>query len=257
VAPFGLALVGAAFSILGWNATADRYSPQRPPEVAGVITDSSGSPIAFAQVRGPGVDPRVSDDSGRFRFTMRKSGRLSLEIRRVGFRPLELTVPVVATDTALALIMHPLGATLETVRIEAEATVRSLELHGFYDRLRERERGTNTGHFIMPEEIEARRGTIKVTQLVQGIPSMRVVKISAGAGSSYDALVGAAGCPMMIYLDGQRLNRLGGGVLQPVNIEWLVTTRDLAGVEVYTRANAPDRYRSFALNCGVVLLWTK
>ena len=82
---FAIQLLGAAVSVSGASGP-DGHVHQRPPEVAGVVMDSLGIPIAFASIQGPGVDPRVSDDSGRFRFTMQKAGPLSLQVRRVGFR---------------------------------------------------------------------------------------------------------------------------------------------------------------------------
>ena len=223
MAPFFAAkMLCLSVSVVGGSALIHARTPQNQPVVTGIVIDSMGQPIAFAQVRGPGVDPRTSDDSGRFRFTMRKRGSLSLTVRRVGFQPLETTLRV-DSDTTLELVMRPLAASLATVRVEAEATVRTLEMRGFYDRLRDHVKGTNTGWFIMPEEIEGRRGAIKATQLLQGIPNLRVMKISPGkdnpTGQWFETLVGPGGCPMTIYLDGARLNKLGGESLR-----WQIST---------------------------------
>jgi hypothetical protein len=251
----GLVLLAVTLAQAGTGSAHHVPASQTPPIIRGIVTDSSGRPIAYAQVRGPGVDPRMSDDSGRFRFSMRKAGPLAFEVKRLGFRPLQVKLSIGA-DTTLDLVMSPVTVSLATVRVEAEATVDILEFRGFYGRLRDHVKGTNTGYFVMPEEIEGRRGANKVTQLLQGIPNLRVLKIIRGGGS-FDTFVGPGGCPMTIYVDGQRLNGLGGGMLQPVDLEWVPTTRELAGVEVYTRANAPGQFQQFALNCGVVLLWTK
>jgi hypothetical protein len=236
-----------------------RADAQAAPIVRGVIVEPGGRPIAFAQIRGPGVDPRISDDAGRFSITMRKAGPLSLQLRRVGFRPLE-TRDTVTSDTTLTFVMDPVAASLETVRIELEATVQSLEFHGFYDRLRDHVKGTNTGYFIMPEEIEQRRGASKASQLVQGIPNVRVMSIMPPKGSrgeTFETLVGPGGCPMTIFIDGVRLNRMDKGMGAPAEFDHLVSTRELAGVEVYTHAHVPAQFQAFALNCGVVLFWTR
>ena len=245
------------------SATPRPGTAQTAPVVDGFIRDSSGAPIAFAQIRGPGVDPRVSDDFGRFRVSMRKAGPLSLQIRRVGFRPLDLRITV-SSDTTLILVMAPFAASLKTVRIESEATVQSLEFHGFYDRLRDRIKGTATGTFIMPEEIEGRRGALKASQLLQGMPNVRVMRRRAscpGPGGMcvkwYDTLVGPGGCPMTIYVDGVRLNSMTVGMAAFVDLEDVPQTPELAGVEVYTHAHVPPQFGAFALNCGVVLFWTK
>src|SRR5688500_8688454 len=102
-------LLPTVIALIGAGASSASAAVQTPPVVQGVVVDSTGRPIAYAQVRGPGVDPRISDDSGRFRFTMRKAGPLTLEVRRVGFTPLEAKFTVSA-DTSLSLVMHPLAA---------------------------------------------------------------------------------------------------------------------------------------------------
>jgi hypothetical protein len=164
-------------------------------------------------------------------------------------------------------VLEPLPASLAKVQIEAEATTVSLELAGFYSRLRDKERAANTGHFILPEKIERRRGS--VTQVVTGIPGLRVERFhQRGSSTEYMALFGNARkisgdglCPMTVYVDRARLQPPGGALgrdnAPPPDINEAVTLRDVAGIEVYTRANVPFEFAMLNGTCGVVLIWTK
>jgi hypothetical protein len=237
------------------------------PVIRGRVVDGGGQPVSFALVSADGLGDRVADDSGRFLLPLPRAGPIRIQVRRVGFHPSESRVSV-ERDTALRFVLTPLPASLAKVQIEAEATTVSLELAGFYSRLREKERATNTGHFILPEEIERRRGS--VTQVVTGIPGLRVERYKPrGAYSSeYVALFGNARkfsgnglCPMTVYLDRVRLQPPGGALGSenppPVDVNDYVTLREVAGIEVYTRSNTPSEFALLNGTCGVVLIWTK
>ena len=62
---------------------------------------------------------------------------------------------------------------------------------------------------------------------------------------------------MTVHVDGVRLNKISVGIVAPVDVEDIPRTRDLAGVEIYTHAHVPAQFQAFALNCGVLLFWTK
>jgi len=137
-----------------------------------------------------------------------------------------------------------------------------LELHGFYRRMQDRENGVNTGVFIRQEEIE-RRNPSRFTQLLEGIPSMRLIR-SGACGTLWRCYAprGADGCYMSVFLDGHRLNPLH---VPPHENPWLrrdfpdelISPGGIAGIEVYARVNqAPPQYQGLA-GCGVILVWTK
>jgi hypothetical protein len=222
--------------------------------IRGRVTDSTGRAIPFALVRVGTTGERITDDSGRFDAAVRNTGRLPIAVRRVGYRALETTLAGLP-DTSITLVLAPLAGNLETVRIVEDQTVNSLELNGFYRRMREKTRGANTGHFITPEDIE-RRPVSRVTQLVEGLRGVQVLLISP---KSY-AVFGTNRCPMEVYLDGARLTELrgvGGSERIPTEFDHLISTTSVAGIEVYTRANIPEQYRALNATCGVVLIWTK
>lgn len=55
-------------------------------------------------------------------------------------------------------------------------------------------------------------------------------------------------CLVMVYLDDVELGEADDG---------LIRTWDLSGVEYYTGASMPARYRVSGSACGVLLLWSK
>ena len=262
----GIVVAALAIGPLARQSIAQSRS-SAAPVVRGRITDSTGAPVAFARVTAEGLGERVADDSGRFLLPLDRAGARRLELRRVGFNPLFTRVNING-DSALHLVMTPLPASLAKVKIEAEAAVVSLELAGFYQRLRDKERGANTGHFITPEEIERRRGS--VTQVVTGLPGLHVERFrpnESGTSSEYIALFGnsrrpTARCAMAVYVDRIRLQpppevRLDRRDPWPPDINGAITLREIAGIEVYTRSNAPSEFALLNGTCGVVLIWTK
>ena len=240
-------------------AVGERLHAQEPtPDVIrGVVVDTSGHPVALAQVSADRDRSTLTDSTGAFTLRIRGDVPEAIEVRRIGYLPVRRSIGAMP-DSALRVVLVPMSAAMDPVRAQADYTVRSLELRGFYDRLREKERGANTGHFLTPEDVD-KRNTSKVTILVDGIPGVRLVPyLPCSRGClPYVGLYNNRRCPMTVYLDGTRLNLFRRDVMEPVDIDNVLNARDIAGVEVYTRSNAPDRYRSLAGNCGVVLLWTK
>lgn len=77
-------------------------------EVAGVVTSIAGTPVPQAQVRVDGTDRAVvTDAAGRFRLTGLAGANVTLEVRRLGFRPLVQTVRVGTTNVRLVVSERP------------------------------------------------------------------------------------------------------------------------------------------------------
>ena len=222
--------------------------------IRGVVVDTSGQPVVMAQVSADRERSTRTDSTGAFALRLRGEAPNAIDVRRIGYVPVRASLGV-ALDSALRVVLVPVGAAMDPVASNADRTVRALEVRGFYDRLREKERGANTGHFLTPEDVEQRR-TSKVSILVDGIPGVRIVPYKpCDRCTAFLALFSTARCPMTVYLDGTRLNPLNQ--ITPVDIDNVITARDISAVEVYTRSNVPDRYRSLSGSCGVVLLWTR
>jgi hypothetical protein len=242
----------------------------------GRVTDTEGAPLSYASVQVNGGRRFLADDSGRFTIPS-PAGRFSLLVRRIGFSPEELKIDA-APDTAIRVRMTAFATVLPEQRIIGRAAFVSLDLHGFYRRMRDAERGVNHGYFMTPEDFEFRRPH-EITQMVEGLPAV-FLKRDQGNPRKY-VLVGAPckprsdpdptcvrigsnidsahifRCVMTVYLDRVRIVGTVGG--RPDDfVNEMVVPSSVAAMEVYPRGTgAPPEFQPMNGNCGVVLIWTK
>lgn len=218
----------------------------------GRVIDESGAPLSYANVQVNSGRRLVADDSGRFQLPYPGGGASTVIVRRIGFEPAEVKLAS-RPDTALRVVLIAIPAQLREVTVTATTAYRSLDLSGFYGRMRDAERGAHYGFFITPEDIDRRKPT-STTQMADGFPNVRVYK--SGTGPMWDVIMGPGNCAMTVYLDRIRVtNRLLG----PSDfVNQLVLPNHMAAMEVYPRASdAPPAYPSANAACGVVLIWTK
>jgi hypothetical protein len=223
----------------------------------GRVTDTEGAPLSFANIQLNGGSRFISDDSGRFTVP-HKAGRMWLLVRRIGFDPAELRLESMP-DTAVRITMAALPTALPEQRVTGRAALVPLDLHGFYQRTKEYERGAWRGYFVTPEELELRRPN-NLTAAVQYIPGVRVRPIPKTLDLWQNQRIeDMSRCPMTVYLDRIRIQptmRRGQVVDEQVNLIALPT--HLAGIEVYPgKVGAPPAYPAAPMTCGVVLVWTK
>jgi|SRR5688572_31564606 len=218
----------------------------------GIVVEESGVPLSYANVQVNYGARLVADDSGRFQIPY-EEGTRTLLVRRIGFEPVELRLQA-KPDTALRIVLKPIAMQLKEVTVVAAgAAYRSLDIHGFYRRMRDGERGATNGWFITPEDIERRKAT-STTQMADGFPNIRVYK--SGMGPMWDRIMGPGNCEMTVYLDNVRITNDVRGGSEPVN--QMVPVTHMAAMEIYPRAfNAPATHPSYNGLCGVVLIWTK
>ena len=178
-------------------------------------------------------------------------GRFSLLVRRIGFAPTERTSS--KPDTVVRVQLMPVAQLLPAQSVVGASAIASLDLHGFYRRMRDAERGVNHGYFITPEDLEFRKPAY-ISQMADGIPSVRLQRKGK---PWYDVITGTGGCKMTVYLDRNRMvGKLGNFPDDYVNE--MVPPSHVAGMEIYPRAvGAPPEYQSLNGTCGVVLIWTK
>jgi carboxypeptidase family protein len=258
-------------------------SPEVNPSdrvLRGRVTDTEGAPLSYASVQVNGGRRYIADDSGRFTMPS-PTGRFSLLVRRIGFSPEELKIDA-APDTAIRVRMTAFATSLPEQRITGRAAFVSLDLHGFYRRMRDADRGVNHGYFMTPEDFEFRKPS-QITQMVEGLPAVLVKKDGSG-NPRKEMLVGAPckprtepdpacvrigsamegpssarifRCVMTVYLDRVRIvGRVGGRTDDFVNE--IVVPSSVAAMEVYPRGTgAPPEFQPMNGTCGVVLIWTK
>lgn len=218
----------------------------------GQVRDSREIPVGYARVHVSPLLSTVTDDSGYFALRRAPRRQFGVDVRRMGFRSERITIPG-GSDTTVVIVLHPLAQSLEATVIQAQRLAVGLERRGFYERLRDSERGIGRGTFFTSEDLE-RRGALRVTEMMADVPGVRVRKTCLR--SDCNLPVGTGDCPLTVYLDGGRLTSASG---RPTGlIDELVGVHSVAGVEVYPRAlNAPLKYPSVSGTCGVIVIWTK
>lgn len=234
----------------------------------GVVVDTAGTPVSFANLQLNGGRRWVATDSGRFSIPLTMGGEVSILARRIGYEAAVLRVNV-DTDTVIAMQLKPTSTILPETQVLGRAAFTSLDLGGFYKRMKDTERGAQVAYFVTPEELEIRR-PVNFTDAIQHFPGIRLrpgtaMLTRSGRSMNHPAnlrVEDANGCPMTVYLDGVRITpvRASGGTsgLQDEQINALVAPGSTAGIEVYPRAAfAPADYPAYGQTCGVVLTWSK
>lgn len=231
--------------------------------IQGVVVDSSGAPVPYANIIATGSLRRVAADAeGRFRIPMDSSARRELEVKRIGYHPLLVNLDP-WPDTAIRVVLAVAARTLSAITVAVERS-QSLAIHGFYERMNDVERGINHGFFVTPEEIENRKGA-RLTDFVVAMPAIRVTLVKAGGFRDQRTgweIQGIDGCQMTVYVDGVRFHSLSQlkntRDQNHIFINDLVTPGSVAGIEVYPRSvTAPPKYQSLNGTCGIVLIWTR
>lgn len=196
-----------ALLLLGaWWDVANAQNPETV-RISGLVTDSAGRAIPFANITAlPERRRIVAGADGQLAMQVDSSVR-RLDIHRIGFAP-KVVAADVWPDTALRISLVALPARLERVRVEAEQLIRSLDIHGFYQRQAELEKGINHGFMITPEEIEQRKGA-RVTDSLLGHPAIKVAMVGPPVRNARKGLQpqGTGGCRMEICVDGIRFYR--------------------------------------------------
>lgn len=234
-----------------------------PRIVRGVVTDSSGKVIPFVNLVLPRRRLVVTDQAGEFSFSYPAKESISITLRRLGYRAVDLRLPP-SGDTTVAIVLEEAPLALQT-RVVLTERMRSLETRGFYSRLADKELGILRGEFVTPEEVERFKPS-RATQVLEGRPGLLIRRTGASCHIATQcwAVLGTGGCVATVYLDGKRLNPLGapqGTQTDPRYapfIDDVITPTSIAGVEIYPRgAQAPPQYQSLNGMCAVVLIWTR
>ncbi|MDE0083859.1 MAG: carboxypeptidase regulatory-like domain-containing protein [Gammaproteobacteria bacterium] len=200
----------------------------------------AGATVVLSQEDAPGTPwTGKSDASGRFRTPPLPLGRYDLAVTSDGYAALEGSLGLDEPGTVdVRVQIVPVDFALEPVIAVATRRTR-LEQVGFYERLR-----FGDGHYITREELDHHAPT-HLSDVLRGIPGVRVLP---GIARPNQVLL-RGNCVPRVVLDGLLLSG-------PVEVDSLLPTIDIAGVEVYHGAAAPILYTG-ETTCGVVMLWSR
>lgn len=243
--------------------------PEEPSDfIRGRVTAPDGSPIAYANIQVNGGRRIISTDSGRFSAPVSSAGGATLLVRRIGFEPEEVKFAA-RPDTAIVVRMKPAATALPELRVTARSPFVGLDLHGFYRRMDEAQRGPAHVYFITPEDLDLRK-PVQITDALEHLPNVRIqagnAEVTQGQTGQRNLFVprnmrisDGRGCPYTVFLDRIRITpRLTRGKLQDDQINVAIQPGSVAGIEVYPGGrSAPAEFSMLPDTCGVVLIWSK
>jgi hypothetical protein len=214
--------------------------------VAGVVLDSGGAAVPFADVRLAMPDGRrfasSSDETGRFRFSGLPPGPARVEVRRIGFRPYAQEIVVAETEaaTGMRILLAVAAAQLTGIEVSDSRDETDPALTGFYSR----RRSNNFGHYLDRSQIEATHAQ-RASEALRTVPGV-LVQPSRRVGN----VVRVRNCRPTVWLDGVRL--------PGVELDEVTTVDDVAAVEIYkSLAGLPQQFIDRTNPCGAILVWSR
>jgi hypothetical protein len=207
-------------------------------------------PIAQAEVelmtQEGGVGTRALTDSlGSFRLSAPRPGAYRLRVRHPAYLTYDgerIDVgPEEIVDVEIRLGRNVIPLEPLVVRARTNGT-----LAGFHER---RTRG-GLATFLTREEIDARAAG-RTTDLLRGLPGVRLDFVRWGVGPTIEMQGGFGPCQPTIYVDGVKAPESAGSSLDD-----FLSPERIEGVEVYSSfSTVPAQYHSGM--CGVILFWTR
>jgi hypothetical protein len=231
---------GAQFSTVGLTIAT---TTQRNAVLMGRVTQSSGLPIAGAQVVVAGTPNIARTDSlGRYRLDGLPSGTVEVVVRRIGF--------AAVSQAALLNQREPRRLDFQVSEARLLAAVKvvgkmdsGLEKVGFNER-----KMHGFGHFQSPDEVEQRHPFL-FTDLLQVVPGLR---ISNGVGGRTIESSRPGGC-VNFFIDNARFDSYAPG-----DIDGQFSTNIVGAVETYSSAvETPGQFQVPGRACATVVMWTK
>ncbi|MEY2457678.1 MAG: hypothetical protein QOK06_2803 [Acidimicrobiaceae bacterium] len=217
--------------------------------VRGIVRSLDDKPLGGARVEAPvNGASSVTKPDGAFRLDSVPAGTQLIVVRQLGFEPISVSVNVTSrrpTDVKVAL--GPTANILDPVLVTARRNS-ALEKEGFFERQR-----AGWGTYITREEIDKRKPRF-LTDLLTNVSGIRVVRTMSGTMVRSDRITsitgGGGGCTRL-WVDGGEWR-----MLMPGDLDAFISTRDLAGVEVYRPGQAPAQFAGLD-ECVTLVVWTQ
>lgn len=215
----------------------------------GRVVNKAGAPVEGARVSllGGNGAATLTRSNGEFALDSLPAGTQALSVRHLGYAPQE--VPVELSSRAPARVTVQLGAYVpELAPVEVVSRQeQGLDRVGFTSR----KRGTASGTFITPEQVENRKA-IQFTDLLTSVPGIRVQGTMGRMAITSTRSVGRQGC-VSIFMDGSRWQQLEAG-----DFDAFIRPQEVAAIEVYpSGATMPVEFQTSGSDCAAVVVWSK
>ncbi|PYP80874.1 MAG: hypothetical protein DMD35_03455 [Gemmatimonadetes bacterium] len=244
-----------SMSVAPLTVAAGKDSAGKPTSVAkgaarviGRVVNNRGAPVENARVTLNGTGAAaLTRANGEFVLDSLPAGTQAITVRHLGYAPTEKTVELSSRAPARVDVqMGPYVPVLETREVVSRQEA-GLERVGWTGR----KRGAATGHFIGPDQIEARKAT-QFTDLLTTTPGIRVEGSMGRMSITPTRSVGGRGC-VNVFIDGSRWQQLEAG-----DLDAFVRPNEVAAIEVYPGGGSmPVEFQSAGGDCAAVVVWTK
>lgn len=207
----------------------------------GTVRGIGGQPLQNAELRVIGArSSAVSDAMGQYSLAGLPPGTRMLTVRRIGYEVLETPVELRTAQTVQRDVQLTRLVSLDSMRVVA---LRSQLPEFEYNR-----KANPFGIYLGPEEIERRKKVHQTSDMLVGLPGVRVAGHGPDAQvSSVHGRAGGSPCVGMLI----RLN--GNMSVGDINS---IAPSTIAAIEIYPQgAFAPSQY-SIRGSCGVMVIWT-
>lgn len=226
----------------GATATSKRRIHVGNVKLSGTIVTVAGDqPLAGAQVGIVDGPQTRTNERGEFTIANAPPGTRMLEVRALGYFPVQRHVNVVNGGQPVRVALSTFKAMLDTVRITASRDAFGPDNGGFA-----RRRRMAQGNFITPADI-IRFPVQNTSDIFRRVPAVRVEMDDYG--SKYLTI---RGCRPAIFINGANYS-----FMDTDDIDSWVYPRDIKGIEVYSEATAPSEFTVGLGGCGSIVIWTK
>src|ERR1017187_4356028 len=188
-----VALLGAGL-LLPWSGA---FAQQRTIRVIG----DDGQPVAFANVTVAGEGPKITNEKGEVEISSASRASLTADVRRLGYEPWYGTLTMGDTVMSAQVALHRISRRMFTVKITDSSYGVPSYLRGFYERMLARQRGTGSGLYLTPEEVD-KRNVNMASALLQGLNGVSLQHTSTG---KIVAMSTSGSCEMTVLIDGHRV----------------------------------------------------
>lgn len=239
------ALVGAVL-LLAAELPASSVSAQSG-SVAGIVFGADSAPLSHVRLRITGTSLATSASAtGGFLLVDVPAGRQMLDVRRIGYAPVQLPIDVRAGDTLrLRVVLIALALELEAVDVRSDMPA---PLRGFEER-----RARGPGVFFTRDDI-ARMQPRQLTDVLRRVPGVAVRSVNGTYGDNQQVTMRGSRCQMMFYVNGSPLP-----ISPDIPINNFVAIEEVVAIEIYAPSEMPPQFNSTSYNarCGLVGVWTR
>lgn len=245
----------AVWLITGWVLVCGEARNARSQVIDGRVLDAAtGAGLSGANIviRGSEVslDVHVPDSLGRFRVTLPKPGRYTLQVDRIGYATLAEYAFSIDANELLEVEVHLAVAPVALGSVVATTRRTKIGAHADYYRRLEFGRLTGSGDFVTRADFEAVQLPF-VTSYLGRLPSV-MLWTDTKTQKTHPRLAG--GCIPVIYLNGVATD-LRNEPGAP-SIDDFFSSEELEGLEIYRRQHIPIEYARPDV-CGVIIAWTR